>query len=92
MQDTAFNLLFAGHDTSASTLMLLLRFFQQEPATLRRLRDEQQQVRWAVNLCLRGIGSVRDVNVNLSLDLNFCTVKSQHFELLSLSSSLTKPL
>ncbi len=39
-----FNLLFAGHDTTAATLTLMLRYLKQEPAVLQKLRDEQKQV------------------------------------------------
>ena len=45
MQNAGFNLLFAGHDTSASTLACLLLFLKQQPRTLQKLRDEQSQVR-----------------------------------------------
>ncbi len=44
MQNVAFNLLFAGHDTSASALTLLLRYLKQEPQVLEKLREEQRQV------------------------------------------------
>lgn len=43
-QNTALNLLFAGHDTSASVLMLLLRFLKLYPQTLHKLREEQSMV------------------------------------------------
>ncbi|DBB10930.1 hypothetical protein WJX82_007943 [Trebouxia sp. C0006] len=42
--NVAFNLLFAGHDTSASALTLLLRYLKQEPEVLEKLREEQRQV------------------------------------------------
>ena len=45
MQDHAFVFLFAGHDTTATTLMALLQLLKTRPVTLQRLRDEQQQVR-----------------------------------------------
>lgn len=44
VQNVAFNLLFAGHDTSASALTLLLRYLKQEPEVLEKLREEQRQV------------------------------------------------
>lgn len=44
LQDVTFNLLFAGHDTTAATLTLMLRYLKQEPAVLQKLRDEQKQV------------------------------------------------
>ncbi len=44
MQNVAFNLLFAGHDTSASALTLLLRYLKQEPEVLGKLREEQRKV------------------------------------------------
>ena len=44
MQNAAFNLLFAGHDTSASVLMLLLRYLRLCPQTLEKLRNEQSKV------------------------------------------------
>ncbi len=44
MQNVPFNLLFAGHDTSASALTLLLRYLTQQPEVLQKLREEQRQV------------------------------------------------
>lgn len=44
MQDTSLNLLFAGHDTSASAIMLAMRHLKLQPHILNRLREEQQQV------------------------------------------------
>lgn len=44
MQDTAFNMLFAGHDTTASALTLMMRYLKQEPRVLQKVRDEQHQV------------------------------------------------
>ena len=43
-QNTAFNLLFAGHDTSASALAVLMRFLKLYPDALHKLREEQIQV------------------------------------------------
>ena len=53
MQNAGFNLLFAGHDTSASTLACLLLFLKQQPRTLQKLRDEQSQVRSGANSDLK---------------------------------------
>ena len=49
----ALNLLFAGHDTSASTLFMLLRFLKLRPETLQKLREEQSKVlsTHADNMC-----------------------------------------
>lgn len=44
LQDTCFHLLFAGHDTSASALTMLLKYLKMEPRVLEQLRQEQQQV------------------------------------------------
>ena len=44
LQDVTFNLLFAGHDTTAATLTLMLRYLKEEPTVLQKLRDEQKQV------------------------------------------------
>ncbi|DBA99082.1 hypothetical protein WJX77_010814 [Trebouxia sp. C0004] len=44
LTDVTFNLLFAGHDTTAATLTLLLRYLKEEPTVLQKLRDEQKQV------------------------------------------------
>jgi len=44
LQDVTFNLLFAGHDTTAATLTLMLRYLKQEPTVLQKLCDEQKQV------------------------------------------------
>ena len=44
VQNTALSLLFAGHDTSASVLMMLLRFMKLYPETLQKLREEQRKV------------------------------------------------
>ena len=44
MQNTAFNLLFAGHDTSASVMVILLRYLKLNPGVLQKLREEQSKV------------------------------------------------
>ena len=44
MQDVAFNMLFAGHDTTASALTLMMRYLKQEPGVLQKIRHEQHQV------------------------------------------------
>lgn len=44
MQDVAFNMLFAGHDTTAAALTLMMRYLKQEPRVLQKVRDEQNQV------------------------------------------------
>ena len=44
LQNTAFNLLFAGHDTSASVMVMLLRYLKLCPGVLQKLREEQRQV------------------------------------------------
>ena len=44
MQDTCFHLLFAGHDTSAAALTMLLSYLKQEPQVLAKLRQEQKEV------------------------------------------------
>ena len=44
LQVNCLTLLFAAHDTVASTLALLLRLLKQHPDTLQRLRAEQRQV------------------------------------------------
>ena len=44
MQDVAFNMLFAGHDTTASALTLMMLYLKQEPRVLQKVRDEQHQV------------------------------------------------
>lgn len=44
LQDVALNMLFAGHDTTAASLTLMLRYLKQEPQVLQKVRDEQQQV------------------------------------------------
>ena len=43
-QNTAFNLLFAGHDTSASVMVMLLRYLKLYPGVLQKLREEQSKV------------------------------------------------
>lgn len=48
MQDVAFTLLFAGHDTSAAALTMMLRYLKLEPRVLQQLRNEQLQVQHAV--------------------------------------------
>ncbi|KAL3153515.1 hypothetical protein ABBQ38_011847 [Trebouxia sp. C0009 RCD-2024] len=42
--NSALNLLFAGHDTSASVLMMLLRLLKLSSQTLQKLREEQSKV------------------------------------------------
>ena len=44
VQDTSLNLLFAGHDTSASAIMLAVRHLKLQPEVLQKLRTEQQEV------------------------------------------------
>ena len=44
LQNVAFNLLFAGHDTSASVMVMLLRYLKLYPGVLQKLREEQRQV------------------------------------------------
>ena len=44
LQDTSLNMLFAGHDTSASAIMLAMRHLKLQPCLLHKLRQEQQQV------------------------------------------------
>ncbi len=44
VQDTSLNLLFAGHDTSASAIMLAVRHLKIHPEVLLKLRQEQQEV------------------------------------------------
>ena len=44
VQDTSLNLLFAGHDTSASAIMLAVRHLKIHPGVLLKLRQEQQEV------------------------------------------------
>ncbi len=44
VQDTSLNLLFAGHDTSASAIMLAVRHLKIHPEVLLNLRQEQQEV------------------------------------------------
>lgn len=44
MQDTSLNLLFAGHDTSATAITLAVRHLKLQPHVLCKLREEQQQV------------------------------------------------
>ena len=44
LQDTSLNMLFAGHDTSASAIMLAMRHLKLQPHLLHKLRQEQQQV------------------------------------------------
>lgn len=44
VQDTCFHLVFAGHDTSASALTMLLSYLKQEPQVLHKLRQEQKEV------------------------------------------------
>lgn len=44
LADTSLNLLFAGHDTSASAIMLAVRHLKQHPQVLHKLRQEQQEV------------------------------------------------
>ena len=43
-QDTSLNMLFAGHDTSASAIILAMRHLKLQPHILQRLREEQQEV------------------------------------------------
>lgn len=44
LADTSLNLLFAGHDTSASAIMLAVRHLKIHPEVLLKLRQEQQEV------------------------------------------------
>lgn len=44
VQDTSLNLLFAGHDTSATAITLAVRHLKLLPHVLQKLRQEQQQV------------------------------------------------
>ena len=44
LQDTSLNLLFAGHDTSATAITLAVRHLCLQPHVLQKLRQEQQQV------------------------------------------------
>ena len=44
VQDTSLNLLFAGHDTSATAITLAVRHLKLHPHVLSKLRQEQQQV------------------------------------------------
>lgn len=48
MQDVTFTLLFAGYDTSAAALTMMLRYLKLEPRVLQQLRNEQLQVQHAV--------------------------------------------
>lgn len=43
MQDVTFSMLFAGHDTTAAALTLMLRYLKQEPTVLTKLRHEQNE-------------------------------------------------
>ena len=44
VQGNCLTLLFAAHDTVASTMALLLRFLKHNPEALQKLRAEQRQV------------------------------------------------
>ena len=44
LQGNCLTLLFAAHDTVASTMALLLRFLKHNPEALQKLRAEQRQV------------------------------------------------
>ena len=45
MQDTCFHLVFAGHDSSASALSMLLHYLKKEgPWVMDKLRQEQSEV------------------------------------------------
>lgn len=50
VQDVAFNILFAGWETTASSLCFLLRELESNPKILQTLRTEQEQVQ-----CLLGM-------------------------------------
>ncbi|KAK9828793.1 hypothetical protein WJX72_002103 [[Myrmecia] bisecta] len=45
LQDLFLNLMFAGHDTSAATLLMLFRDLALHPEVMQKLRAEQAQVR-----------------------------------------------
>ena len=49
MQDTCFHLVFAGHDSSASALSMLLHYLKKEPWVMDKLRQEQSEVCPAVS-------------------------------------------
>ncbi len=44
LQDTCFHLVFAGHDSSASALSMLLHYLKKEAWAVDKLRQEQTQV------------------------------------------------
>ncbi len=50
LQSALLTFLFAGHDTSASTLMVATRFLKQYPEALTKLRAEQAKVRLAARV------------------------------------------
>ena len=50
LQSSLLTFLFAGHDTSASTLMVATRFLKQHPEALTKLRAEQAKVRLAARV------------------------------------------
>ena len=52
LKDNALALLFAGHDTSSSTLYILLHSLAHNPEVLQKLREEQEQVQSAAFLWL----------------------------------------
>lgn len=43
MQDVCLNIMFAGYDTSASALMLLIQLVKKHPKVEKQLREEQTQ-------------------------------------------------
>ena len=53
LQSALLTFLFAGHDTSASTLMVATRFLKQYPEALTKLRAEQVKVRLAARVGAR---------------------------------------
>lgn len=45
LQDVCLNIMFAGYDTSASALMLLMQLIKKHPQVEKQLREEQAKVR-----------------------------------------------
>lgn len=53
MQDACLNIMFAGYDTSASALLLLMHLIKKHPEVEKQLRAEQDQVGYLLAITIK---------------------------------------
>ena len=73
VQDVALTMLFTGHDTTAVSLALMMRYLKVDPGHLQRVCDEQQQVTLQTNP-FRVDGSRPARHVMMCVELVFASV------------------